>query len=93
LATKLKALTVGLKRRNYETRERRETGNWEHRVQGGVLSDHWRLFRGLQGEGKRLSGSGVSGKQLGLLVNFGHHPKIEHEEFVNQPFSRVSRIS
>ena len=24
-------------------------------------------------------------KQLGLLVNFGHHPKIEYERFVNQP--------
>jgi GxxExxY protein len=39
-------------------------------------------------------------KPLGLLVNFGHHPKIEHERFVNQsscvsrePFSRLSRIS
>ena len=28
-------------------------------------------------------------KQLGLLINFGHYPKIEHERFVNQPFSRV----
>ena len=28
-------------------------------------------------------------KQLGLLVNFGHYPKIEHERFVNQPLSRV----
>ena len=35
----------------------------------------------------------ATGKQLGLLVNFGHYPKIEHEKFVNQPFSRVSRIS
>ena len=35
----------------------------------------------------------ATGKQLGLLVNFGHHSKIEHERFVNQPFSRVSRIS
>jgi GxxExxY protein len=35
----------------------------------------------------------ATGKQLGLLVNFGHHPKIEHERFVNQPFSRISRIS
>jgi len=34
-----------------------------------------------------------AGKQLGLLVNFGHHPKIEHERFVNQNFSRISRIS
>ena len=24
-------------------------------------------------------------KQLGLLVNFGHHPKLEHERYVNQP--------
>lgn len=32
-------------------------------------------------------------KQLGLLVNFGHHPKIQSERFVNQPFSRLSRIS
>jgi GxxExxY protein len=31
--------------------------------------------------------------QLGLLVNFGHYPKIEHERFVNQTFSRISRIS
>ena len=29
-------------------------------------------------------------KELGLLVNFGHYPKIEHERFVNQ-FSRASR--
>ncbi len=34
-----------------------------------------------------------TGKQLGLLVNFGHHPKVEYERFVNQPRSRVSRIS
>jgi len=34
-----------------------------------------------------------TGKQLGLLVNFGHYPKIEHERFVNQPFSRFSRVS
>lgn len=34
-----------------------------------------------------------TGKQLGLLVNFGHHPKIEHERFVNQPLSRLSRFS
>ena len=39
-------------------------------------------------------------KQLGLLVNFGHYPKIEHERFVNQSsrapredFSRFSRVS
>ena len=29
-----------------------------------------------------------TGKQLGLLVNFGHYPMIEHERFVNQPLSR-----
>jgi GxxExxY protein len=29
-------------------------------------------------------------KQLGLLVNFGHYPRIEHERFVNQS-SRASR--
>jgi len=27
----------------------------------------------------------ATGLELGLLVNFGHHPKIEHERFVNQP--------
>ncbi len=32
----------------------------------------------------------ATGTQLGLLINFGHYPKIEHERFVNQPFSRVS---
>jgi GxxExxY protein len=32
----------------------------------------------------------ATGKQLGLLVNFGHFPKIEHERFVNES-SRVSR--
>lgn len=26
----------------------------------------------------------ATGKQLGLLINFGHYPKIEHERFVNQ---------
>lgn len=35
----------------------------------------------------------ATGKQLGLLVNFGHYPKIEHERFVNQAVSRISRIS
>lgn len=35
----------------------------------------------------------ATGKQLGLLVNFGHYPKIEHERFVNQPLSRDSRVS
>jgi len=34
-----------------------------------------------------------TGKQLALLVNFGHFPKIEHERFVNQPLSRLSRVS
>ena len=32
----------------------------------------------------------ATGKQLGMLVNFGHYPRIEHERFVNQPVSRVS---
>ena len=31
----------------------------------------------------------ATGKQLGLLVNFSHYPKIEHERFVNQPLSRL----
>jgi GxxExxY protein len=42
----------------------------------------------------------ATGKQLGLLVNFGHYPGIEHERFVNQTsretrevLSRFSRIS
>jgi GxxExxY protein len=35
----------------------------------------------------------ATGMQLGLLVNFGHCPKIEHEGFVSQRLSRVSRIS
>ncbi|MFA5043132.1 MAG: GxxExxY protein [Kiritimatiellia bacterium] len=26
----------------------------------------------------------ATNKQLGLLVNFGHYPKIEHERFINQ---------
>ena len=36
----------------------------------------------------------ATGKQLGLLVNFGHYPKIEVERFVNQssPLSRSSRL-
>lgn len=25
-----------------------------------------------------------SGKHLGLLMNFGHHPKMENERFINQ---------
>ncbi len=32
----------------------------------------------------------TTGKQLGLLVNFGAHPKAENERFVNQPSSRTS---
>ncbi len=32
----------------------------------------------------------ATGKQLGLLVNFGHYPRIEHERFVNQPSSCIS---
>jgi hypothetical protein len=39
------------------------------------------------------TGLKASGKPLGLPVNFGHHPKIEQERFVNQPFSRISRVS
>jgi GxxExxY protein len=27
----------------------------------------------------------ATGKQLGVLVNFGHYPLIEHERYVNQP--------
>jgi len=38
----------------------------------------------------------ASGLELGILVNFGHHPKIEHERFALteksfRAFSRVSR--
>jgi len=35
----------------------------------------------------------ATGMELGLLVNFGSHPKLEHERFVNQPLSRLSRVS
>ena len=35
----------------------------------------------------------ATGKELGLLVNFGHYPQLEHERFVNQTLSRFSRIS
>lgn len=35
----------------------------------------------------------ATAKQLGLLVNFGHYPKIEYQRFVNQCLSRVSRFS
>ena len=33
----------------------------------------------------------ATGKQLGIVVNFGHYPKIQHERFVNQPF-RAFRV-
>ena len=29
----------------------------------------------------------ATGKKLGILVNFGCHPQIEYERFVNLPFS------
>ncbi len=32
-------------------------------------------------------------KHLALLVNFGHYPQLEHERFVHDPLSCVSRIS
>jgi GxxExxY protein len=35
----------------------------------------------------------ATGNQLGLLINFGHYPQIEHERYVNQAGSRFSRIS
>jgi len=36
----------------------------------------------------------ATGKELALLVNFGHYPKIEIERFVHtRSFSRLSRIS
>ena len=35
----------------------------------------------------------ATGKQLGLLVNFSHYPKLEHERFVNQALSSISSIS
>ena len=34
-----------------------------------------------------------TGMTLALLVNFGHHPKLESERFLNQSISRISRIS
>jgi hypothetical protein len=65
LATKLKTLPVGLKRRNYETRERRENGNWEHRVQRSSTNDssinlfrvfrEFRSFKILKANSERLS--------------------------------------
>ena len=30
----------------------------------------------------------ATGKQIGLLVNFGHYPGVEHERFVNKAVSR-----
>lgn len=27
----------------------------------------------------------ATGKELGLLINFGHYPKVQYERFVNQP--------
>lgn len=35
----------------------------------------------------------ATGKHLGILINFGHFPKIEYERFVNQSFSCISRFS
>ena len=35
----------------------------------------------------------ATGKQLGLLVNFGCYPKLEYERFVNQALSRATRFS
>jgi GxxExxY protein len=35
----------------------------------------------------------VTGKELALLVSFGHFPKLEYERFVNQSVSRLSRLS
>ncbi len=32
-------------------------------------------------------------REKSYRINFGREPKIEHERFVNQLFSRVSRIS
>ena len=26
----------------------------------------------------------ATGKELGILINFGHHPKVQYERFVNQ---------
>ena len=26
----------------------------------------------------------ATGEELGLLIHFGHHPRIQHERFVNQ---------
>ena len=33
----------------------------------------------------------ATGLKLGVLVNFGHHPKVEYERFVNQSASLTSR--
>lgn len=35
----------------------------------------------------------ATGFQLGLLINFGHYPQVEHERFVNQSSSRLSRVA
>ena len=35
----------------------------------------------------------AAGKSLALLVNFGHHPGLEFERFVQQDISRISRDS
>jgi GxxExxY protein len=35
----------------------------------------------------------AAGKELGLLINFGHFPGVQYERFVNQSISRFSRIS
>ncbi|HIJ74942.1 MAG TPA: GxxExxY protein [Candidatus Hydrogenedentes bacterium] len=35
----------------------------------------------------------ATGKQLGLPINFGQYPKVQHERFVNQRTSRISRVS
>ena len=35
----------------------------------------------------------ATGKALALLVNFGHHPLLEYERFVQQDVSRISCFS
>ena len=32
-----------------------------------------------------------TGKELGLLINFGSHPKVQYERFVNKPDGKLSR--
>ena len=44
-------------------------------------------------KGKGINYEKTTGKQLGLLVNFGDYPKIEYERFVNPSLSRISRVS